>query len=133
MFHWNSLRKFHFPRQYQLILSIFYPIYTYKKQHKIGTQPKWDVSERSQSDLHWERLLRKISKEMALLRRLTKYVIYVTSLSRPQHISKKISIPWRLQNVSKPPRASICDFSNIPRGVATGTSSVAFKVLIIKS
>ena len=53
-------------------------------------QPPWDVSERSQSDFHWERHLRDLSESSQ------KRWIFGTSLRRLQHIS----FVWRLQDIS---------------------------------
>ena len=64
------------------------------------TQPAWDVSERSQSNLHWERYLRDLletSQKRCLFcdvfktsqKHLKKDVFCVTSLRRLEHISKK--------------------------------------------
>ena len=65
-----------------------------------GTQPAWDVSERSQSDLHWERHLRDLleTSQKRLLfcdvfktsqTHLKKDVFFVTSLGRLKSISRK--------------------------------------------
>ena len=70
-------------------------------------QLAWDVSERSQSNLHWERHLRdplETSQKRWLFCdalktsqiHLKKDVFFVTSLRRLEHISKKMSFPWRL-------------------------------------
>ena len=101
----------------------------------------WDVTERSQSDLHWERCLRdhsetsqkrclfcdvfktssNTSQKRCILcyvfktsqKHLKKDVFCVMSLRRLEHISKKISFPWRLWDVSKTSLASIFGFSKI--------------------
>ena len=101
------------------------------------SQPAWYVSERPQSDLHWERHLetsQNISKETTFcdafktsqiylkkdiffvtsLRGLKKDVFCMTSFRRLEHISKNMSFPWHLWDVSKTSLAGICDFSKIP-------------------
>ena len=88
------------------------------------TQPAWDVSERSQSDLHWQRYLRdfpETSQKRCLFCdvfktsqiHLKKDVFFVTSLRRLKNISKKMSFPWRLWDVSKTSLASIFGFPKI--------------------
>ena len=74
----------------------------------VVTKSEWDVSERSQSDFHWDRHLRDL-----LEKRLKKDVFCVTSLRRLEHISKKMSFPWRLWDVSKTSLASIFGFPKI--------------------
>ena len=88
------------------------------------TEPAWDVSEISQSDLHWERHLRDVS-ETSLKRSifcdvfktsqiyLKKDFFCVTSLRRLGHASRKMSFPWRLWDVSKTSLASIFGFPKI--------------------
>ena len=83
-----------------------------------------EMSLRSQSDLHWERYLRDLS-ETSQKRCLfcdvfktsqkhpKKDVFCVTSLRRLRHISKKMSFPWRLWDVSKTSLASIFGFPEI--------------------
>ena len=96
-----------------------------KLRHERATQPAWDVSERSQSDLHWERHLRDLSETSqkrclfcdvykTSQKHLKKDVFCMTSLRRLKHISKKMSFPWHLWDVSKTSLAGICDFSKIP-------------------
>ena len=105
----------------------------------VTPQPAWDVSERSQSDLHWERHLRNfletsqrrwlfsfrrfkyISRKMSFCdvfktsqKHLEKDVFCVTILRHLHHISKKMSSLWRLWDVSKKSLTSICNFSKIP-------------------
>ena len=88
-------------------------------------QPAWDISERSQSDLHWERhfigLLKTFQSRWLFCdvfktsqKHLKKNIFYMTSLMRLENISKKMSIPWRLWDISKTSLASICNFSKIP-------------------
>ena len=87
-------------------------------------QPAWDVSERSQSDLHWERYLRDLSETSQKIclfcdvfktsqKHLKKDFLCVTSLRRLAHISKKKYFPWRLWDVSKTSLASIFAFPKI--------------------
>ena len=84
-----------------------------------------DVSEKSQSNLHWDRHLRDLSEtsQKRLLfcdvynssqKHLKKDVFCVTSLRPLAHISKKMSFPWRLWDVSKTSLESIFGFSKIP-------------------
>ena len=122
--HWNSL-----------LLCILTLIHYYI------WQPAWDVSERSHSDLHWDRYLRDLSEASQkrclfcdVFKRsqihLKKYVFFVTSLRglkyiskkmsffvtslrRLEHISKRMFFPWRLWDVSKTSLASIFGFSKI--------------------
>ena len=72
-----------------------------------GSQPAWDVPERSQSDLHWEKHLRDLSERSQKRRlfwdvfktsqiHLKKDVFFVTSVRRLRNISKKTSFVWRL-------------------------------------
>ena len=88
------------------------------------TKSEWDVSERSQSDFHWDRHLRDLlekSQKRCLFcdvfktsqKHLKKDVFCVTSLRRLEHISKKMSFPWRLWDVSKTSLASIFGFPKI--------------------
>ena len=88
------------------------------------SQPARVVSERSQSDLHWERYLRHLSETSqkrclfcdvfkTSQKHLKKDVFCVTSLRRLGHISKKMSFPWRLWDVSKTSLASIFGFPKI--------------------
>ena len=97
--------------------------YTVDQRYK-SSQPAWDVSGRSQSDLHWERYLRDLSETSqkrclfcdvfkTSQKHLKKDVFCVTSLRRLEHISKKMSFPWRLWDVSKTSLASIFGFSKI--------------------
>ena len=102
-------------------------MHTYFKKDLHSARRKNDlvithVSERSQSDLHWERHLRDLTetslKKLLFCdvfktsqKHLKKDVFCVTSLTRLEHISIKMSIPWRLWDVSKISLASICDFS----------------------
>ena len=79
---------------------------------------------RDLSDLHWKRYLRDLS-ETSQKRclfcdifktsqiHLKKDVFFVTSLRRLKNISKKMSFPWRLWDVSKTSLASIFGFSKI--------------------
>ena len=67
--------------------------------------PAWDVSERYQSDLHWERHLRD------LIELFQRDDIFVMSLRRVKYISKKTFFLARLWDVSKTSLASFCDFS----------------------
>ena len=102
------------------------------------SQQAWDVSERSQSDLHWERhlgdLLETSQKRwlfwdvfktsqihlkkdvffMTSLTHLKNGIFCVTCLRHLGHISKNISFPWRLWDVPKTSLASIPGFSKIP-------------------
>ena len=99
------------------------------------SQPAWDVSERSVSDLHWERYLRDLS-ETSQKRylfcdvfktsqiHLKKYVFFVTSLRRLKNISKKMSFPRHLRDVSKTSLASIFWFSK-------NTSQKWFRVISV--
>ena len=75
-------------------------------------QSAWDVSERSQSDLTWERHLRDLletSQKRWLFydvfktsqKHLKKEVFYVTSLRRLKNISKKMSFPWHFWGISR--------------------------------
>ena len=98
------------------------------------SQPAWDVSERSQSDLHWERYLRDLSETTqkrcifcdvfskkclfcdvfkTSQKHLKKDAFSVTSLRRLDYISKKMFFPWRLWDVLKTSLASIFGFSKI--------------------
>ena len=85
--------------------------------------PAWDVSGRSQADVHCERHLRnfsEISQKTWHFRdvfktsqiHLKKDVFFVTFLRR-LYISKRMSISWRVWDVSKASFPSICDFSKI--------------------
>ena len=90
------------------------------------SQPAWDVSERSQSDLHWERCLRDLSETTqkrcifcdvfskkclfcdvfkTSQKHLKKDAFSVTSLRRLDYISKKMSFSVtslrRLKNISR--------------------------------
>ena len=76
------------------------------------TQIIWDVSERSQSDLHWQSHLRDLSEtsQKSQLfcnffkmsqRHFNKDVVCVMSLRGLWNISKKMSIPWHLWDISK--------------------------------
>ena len=69
------------------------------------TQPAWEVSEMSQTDLHWERHLKDLS-ETSQKRRL-----FATSLRRLKYFSKKMSFLWRLKDVSNTSqkRCLFCD------------------------
>ena len=62
---------------------------------KIFSQPAWDVSERSQSDPHWERHIGDLS-ETSLKRWLFCDVFKTSQI----HL-KKMPLLWRLQEVSK--------------------------------
>ena len=88
------------------------------------TEPAWDVSEISQSDLHWERYLRDVSETSQKRSifcdvfktsqiHLKKDFFCVTSLRRLGHASRKMSFPWRLWDVSKTSLASIFGFPKI--------------------
>ena len=92
----------------------------------LPSQPAWDVSERSQSNLHWQRHLRDLletSQRIWLFcdvfktsrAYLKKDVFRVTFLKRLEHISKNMSFTWRLWDISKTSLASICDFSKIQK------------------
>ena len=97
--------------------------------------PAWDVSERSQSDLHWERHLRNfletsqrrwlfslrhfkyISRKMSFCdvsktsqKHLEKDVFWVTFSRHLEHISKKMS--QKICSICS--KTSICSFSKIP-------------------
>ena len=85
-----------------------------------GMRCLWEIS----IDLHWERYLRDLSEtsqKRCLFSdvfktsqiHLKKDVFCVTSLRRLEHISKKMSFPWRLWDVSKTSLASIFGFSKI--------------------
>ena len=76
-------------------------------EREIVAQLAWDVSERSQSDVHWERHLREFSETSQKRRlfldvfktsqiHLKKDVFFVTSIRRLRNISKKTSFVWRL-------------------------------------
>ena len=99
--------------------------YKYCALYYVLSQPAWDVSERSQSDLHWERHLwdfSEISQKRQLFcdvfktsqKHLKKDVFCITPLGRLELISKNMSFPWHLWDVSETSLASICDFSKIP-------------------
>ena len=101
-------------------------------------QLAWDVSERSQSDPHWERHLRDLSETsqkrrlfwdvfktsqihlkkdvffVTSLRRLKNDVFCMMSLRRFERMSKKMSFPWHLWDVPKTSLVGIYDFSKIP-------------------
>ena len=80
----------------------------------------WEISIRSALRETCQRPLRNFSKEMTFCdvfktsqKDLKIGVFCVTSLRRLEHISKKMSFPWRLWDVSKTSLASICDFSKV--------------------
>ena len=68
-------------------------------------QLAWDVSERSQSNLHWERHLRDI------LETSHKRYLFVTSLRRLKYFSEKMSFMWHPWDFSKTSlkRCLLCD------------------------
>ena len=72
------------------------------------SQPARDVFERSQSDLYWERHLRD------LLETPQKRWVFCDVFKTSQGISKKISTPRSLWDVSKTSLESICDFLKLP-------------------
>ena len=100
---WLSLEK----KEKDIEFVQIIPFTKQKRPPYQSTQPAWDVSERSQSDLHWERYLRDLS-ETSQKRclfcdvfktsqiHLKKDVFFVTSLRRLKNISKKMSFVWRL-------------------------------------
>ena len=81
----------------------------------------WEISIRSPLRQTYQRPLRTSQKRWPFCDafktshiHLKKDVFFVTSLRRLEHISKKMSIPWRLWDVSKTSLTSIYDFSKIP-------------------
>ena len=120
---WLSLEK----KEKDIEFVQIIPFTKQKRPPYQSTQPAWDVSERSQSDLHWEREISETSQK-----HLKRDVFFVTYLRRPKSISKKMSFvwcdvfktsqayirkgmsfPWRLWDVSKRSLASIFGFSKI--------------------
>ena len=94
-----------------------------------ATQPAWDVCERSQSNLHWERYVRDLSETSqkrclfcdvfkTSQNHLKKDVFCVMSLRRLGDISKKMSFQWHLWDVSKTSnkyvaKMILCDFCRL--------------------
>ena len=112
---WKSVHYL-VPCCHSMVVVYSYPI----------SQPAWDVSERSQSDLHWERYLRDLSETSqkgclfcdvfkTSQKHFRKDVFCVASLRRLGHISTKMSFPWRLWDVSKTSLASSFGFPKIRR------------------
>ena len=106
------------------LLIIKINVYLLYLTSKVFTQPAWDVSEMSQSNLHWERHLKNLSQTSQKRRifcdvfktsqiHLKKDVFFVTSLRRLKYISKKMFILWLLWYVSKIYLESICDYLKI--------------------
>ena len=85
-FSWLSLEK----KEKDIEFVQIIPFTKQKRPPYQSTQPAWDVSERFQSDLHWEKCLRTSQKH------LKRDVFFVTSLRRLKYISKKMSFLWRL-------------------------------------
>ena len=120
---WLSLEK----KEKDIEFVQIIPFTKQKRPPYQSTQPAWDVSERSQSDLHWEREISETSQK-----HLKRDLFFVTYLRRLKSISKKISFvwcdvfktsqayirkgmsfPWRLWDVSKRSLTSIFGFSKI--------------------
>ena len=106
------------------LLIIKINVYLLYLTSKVFTQPAWDVSEMSQSNLHWERHLKNLSQTSQKRRifcdvfktsqiHLKKDVFFVTSLRRLKYTSKKMFILWLLWYVSKIYLESICDYLKI--------------------
>ena len=77
---WLSLEK----KEKDIEFVQIIPFTKQKRPPYQSTQPAWDVSERSQSDLHWEREISETSQK-----HLKRDVFFVTYLRRPKSISKK--------------------------------------------
>ena len=108
-----------------IIIIILMKIITTTKSYYIYNPAGWDVSEISQSDVHWDSHLRDLSetfqKRLPLWevfktsqKHLRKYVFCVASLRRFKPISKKMSVPRRLWDISKLSLASIYVFQKYP-------------------
>ena len=99
-FHWRSLKACNIAKRnlFELCLND----YIFMKL-LFTSKPAWDVSERYQSDLHWERYLRDVFKTSQI--HLKKDIFCVTSLIRLEHISKKdvfsVTSLRRLKNISR--------------------------------
>ena len=115
-------------------------MYTLKSFYQAGMRWLWEILITFSLSEISQRSLKNISQVMTFLRRLydisntfqkrcllsdvirmsqikyisEKHAFYVTFLRRLNHISNKMSVLWRLWDLSKIFPASICDFSNIP-------------------
>ena len=120
----KALKLFFLKKESETSLPASFCAWFLKKNIYLLTQPAWDVSERSQSDLYLERHLRDLletSQKRWLFCdvfktsqiHLKKDVFFVTSLRRLKYISRKMSFLWRPWDVSKTSLASIFGFSKI--------------------
>ena len=80
-------------------------IFIEKCTAKSSTQLVRDVSERSQSNIHWERHLRDV------LETSHKRYLFLTSLRRLKYFSEKMSFMWHPWDISKTSskRSLLCD------------------------
>ena len=97
---------------FTILTKCFFHIWTLQATLKFNaaiTLPsRHEMSLRDLNQISIERDISQTSQK-----HLKKDVLFVTSLRRLEHISKKMSFPWRLWNVSKASLASIFGFSKI--------------------